>query len=215
MRLPVYIFSVLLLCLCCQPAIAQKMNVKIVNRRSSETEYSYQVPGYFSSTSNGGANCYGNSTYSGSTYGYSTYGYSTYGNSTSNANCSASSTTNGSITPPRDVSYSVTGATFSLLLPDGRIAVVNCVSKNQIKAASAVMLLGGMGALAGHIRSCRMPLVDDIQADFKGKNAKLKWPVSVDGKKFESETYTILAILEKEKQSGNSHANAAAKTDTQ
>jgi hypothetical protein len=40
-----------------------------------------------------------------------------------------------------------------------------------------------------------MPLVNDIQADFKGKDAKLFWPVSLDGKKTESETYTILAIL--------------------
>ncbi len=40
-----------------------------------------------------------------------------------------------------------------------------------------------------------MPLIDVIQADFKGKNAKLIWPVSLDGKKTESETYTILGIL--------------------
>ncbi len=40
-----------------------------------------------------------------------------------------------------------------------------------------------------------MPIVDDIQADFKGKNAKLIWPASLDGKKKESETYTILGIL--------------------
>ncbi len=42
-----------------------------------------------------------------------------------------------------------------------------------------------------------MPLVDDIQAEFKGKNAKLEWPVSLDGKKMESETYPILAVLPK------------------
>ncbi len=41
-----------------------------------------------------------------------------------------------------------------------------------------------------------MPLVDDIQVEFKGKNAKLTWPVSLDGKKFESERYKILAVFE-------------------
>ena len=40
-----------------------------------------------------------------------------------------------------------------------------------------------------------MPLVDDIDVEFKGKNAKLYWVVSLDGKKTESETYTILAVL--------------------
>jgi hypothetical protein len=44
-------------------------------------------------------------------------------------------------------------------------------------------------------RSCRTPMVNDIQAEFKGDNAKLRWPVSIDGKKTESETYTIIAIL--------------------
>jgi hypothetical protein len=46
-------------------------------------------------------------------------------------------------------------------------------------------------------RSCRQPLVDDVQVEFKGKDAKLYWPVSLDGNTFESETYTILAVLPK------------------
>jgi hypothetical protein len=41
-----------------------------------------------------------------------------------------------------------------------------------------------------------MPLVDSIQADFDGDNAKLIWPVSLDGKKMQSETYKILGILD-------------------
>jgi hypothetical protein len=77
------------------------------------------------------------------------------------------------------------GATFSLLLPDGRVAVVNCASKYKLKGDYI------------NQRSCRMPLVDDIRVEFKGKNAKLIWPVSLDGKKFESETYKILAVLDK------------------
>lgn len=147
-------------------AFGQRMNVKIVQRQSGDTNYNYVVPGHFSSTSNGDANC------------------NAYGNT---ANCSGSSTTNGYATPPREVSYSVMGATFSLLLPDGRVAIVNCVSKFEERMAGP----------AGNHRSCRMPLVDDIQVDFKEKNAKLYWPVSLDGKKFESETYRILAVLPK------------------
>jgi hypothetical protein len=46
-------------------------------------------------------------------------------------------------------------------------------------------------------RSCRTPLVNDIVVDFKGKNAKLMWSASIDGKKFESETYKILAVLDR------------------
>lgn len=36
-----------------------------------------------------------------------------------------------------------------------------------------------------------MPLVGNIEAEFKSDNAKLIWPVSLDGKKMESETYKI------------------------
>jgi hypothetical protein len=140
------------------------MDVTIVAHESSETGYQYTVPSHSYSTSNGSANCY------------------VGGN---NVNCSGSSTTTGYTTAPRDISYSVVGSTFSLLLPDGRIAVVNCVSKYKPKG--------------DHInrRSCRMPIVDNIQAEFKGKNAKLIWPLSLDGKKLESETYAILGILGK------------------
>src|ERR1035441_2142772 len=65
------------------------------------------------SMSDGNANCDANS-----------YGYST------DVNCHGSGTTNTTITAPQTISYSVTGATYSLLLPDGRIAVVNCASKS-------------------------------------------------------------------------------------
>jgi hypothetical protein len=49
----------------------------------------------------------------------------------------------------------------------------------------------------GNHRSCRMPIVDDIQADFNGDKAKLSWPVSLDGKKMAAETYKILGVLSK------------------
>jgi len=80
----------------------------------------------------------------------------------------------------------VTGATLSLLLPDGRIAVVNCASKWG----------PGIGGLNGR-RSCRIPIVDDVNVEFKGKNAKIFWPVSLNGKKLESETYTIVSVVPK------------------
>jgi hypothetical protein len=47
-------------------------------------------------------------------------------------------------------------------------------------------------------RSCRVPFVSDIEAEFDGKSAKLKWPVSIDGKKMDSETYRIIAVLGKQ-----------------
>lgn len=47
-------------------------------------------------------------------------------------------------------------------------------------------------------RSCRIPLVSDIEAEFSGDKAKLFWPVSIDGKKFASETHKVLAIHDKQ-----------------
>ena len=82
-------------------------------------------------------------------------------------------------------SFSVHGAALTLLLPDGRLAVVNCEYKFAEHMAGPV----------GNRRDCREPLVDDIQVDFHGDNAKLVWPVSIDGKKMQSETYKILGVL--------------------
>ena len=42
-----------------------------------------------------------------------------------------------------------------------------------------------------------MPIVDEIDADFNGDKAKLKWPVSLDGKKMDSETYKVIGVLAK------------------
>ena len=89
--------------------------------------------------------------------------------------------------------FKVQGATFTLELPDGRLAVVNCDSK----------FAEHMAGHAGNRRSCRAPVVDNIEADFKGDNVKLIWPVSFDGKKMQSETYKILGILEKPKSDQN------------
>jgi TPR repeat protein len=177
------------------------MNVKIIQRQSSETGYTYQVPGHLRSTSDGNANCDANS-----------YGYTT------NVNCHGSGTTNTTISAPQTFSYNVTGATYSLLLLDGRIAVVNCASKSpsfMTGFAAGVATTNGSSNSVAMRRSCRTPLVDEIQVEFKGKNAKLKWPVSIDGKKYESETYTILAVLDRASKQGalpESHNSEVAPT---
>lgn len=84
-------------------------------------------------------------------------------------------------------SFTVTGATLTLELPDGRLAVVNCEGKFAEHFAGRV----------GNRRSCHVPLVDSFEVDFHGDNAKLMWPVSIDGKKIQSETYKILAVFDK------------------
>jgi predicted aspartyl protease len=108
-------------------------------------------------------------------------------------NCNARTRTNGSSTPALEVSYHVRGATLSLQLPDSRVAVANCDSKFAEHFAGT----------AGNHRSCRVPLVNDIEAEFNGNKAKLRWSVSIDGKKIQSETYKILAILDRPKQVGS------------
>jgi len=147
-------------------AETKTLTVKIIDRQDHDTLYTYFVPGYSTGTTSTNVNCYG---------------------STSNVNCSGSMTSAGTNIPARSGSFSVQGATFSLQLPDGRVAVVNCNSKFAERFAGP----------QGNRRSCRIPLVDDIQAEFSGDNAKLKWPVSIDGKKFQSETYKILGVLDK------------------
>lgn len=111
-----------------------------------------------------------------------------YGSDT-NMNCNGSSEASGLSMPAQQISYHVRGATFTLQLPDSRVVVVNCESKFKERMAGP----------RGNRRSCRIPLVDDIDADFHGDKAKLEWVVSLDGKKMESETYKILAILGKPK----------------
>jgi hypothetical protein len=152
-------------------AYAQTLQVKIIDRKDIQTDYSYVVPSRFYSNSSSTANC------------------GTYGN---NVNCNASSSESGFATPAQQVPFQVQGATFLLLLPDGRGAVVNCRSKFAERMAGP----------RGNHRDCRVPLVDNIQAEFKGDKAKLEWVVSLDGKKMQSETYKVLAILDKPPSTG-------------
>ena len=157
---------VALVFVCAIPASAQKLGGKIIDRQEHDSSYTYFVPGHSYSNTNANANCNGDGT---------------------NVNCYGTSTNNTTSTPAQHGSFSVRGATFSLLLPDGRVAVVNCDIKFAEHFAGA----------AGNHRNCRQPVVDSIQADFHGGNAKLEWVVSLDGKKKQSETYKVLGILDK------------------
>lgn len=81
--------------------------------------------------------------------------------------------------------YLLSGTTLSLRLPDGRIALVNCVSRHS--------------ANGNYInrRSCGIPLSERAEAEFVGQNAKLSWTLGTDSRKVESETYRVVAVLAK------------------
>ncbi|MGO9589842.1 MAG: hypothetical protein ACLP3K_07325, partial [Candidatus Acidiferrales bacterium] len=148
-------------------ASAQKLEVKVIDHQEHFSSYNYVVPGYSTSNTAGNANCNGTAT---------TTFYGNTANTNGEANCNGTSTTNTYSVPARAGSFNVRGATFSLLLPDGRVAVVNCDIKFAEHFAGA----------AGNHRNCREPLVENIHAEFHGDNAKLVWVVSLDGKKMES-----------------------------
>lgn len=168
------VFAFALVCAAAVAADKLKFDVKILNRQDNETEYTYVLPGYSTLNSNTNVGCVGVATGAGNTV-------------TSSATCNGSTKSTAVTMPAQQISYRVRGATFTVQLPDGRRAVVNCESKFQERFAGP----------RGNRRSCRVPLVDDIQAEFDGDKAKLKWPVSLDGKKLESETYKILAVFPK------------------
>jgi hypothetical protein len=144
-----------------KPASTQE--VTIIDRQDAGASYTYVVPGY--SNTSARVDCSA---------------------SANTANCNGSSATVS--TTAQQFSYQVRGATLSLRLPDGRIAVVNCNAKVNWTEMNT-----------NTYRSCRIPLVDKVQAEFDGDKAKLKWSVSIDGKKLQSETYKILAVLDKPK----------------
>ena len=82
-------------------------------------------------------------------------------------------------------SYLLSGTTLSLGLPDGRIALVNCISRHS--------------ASGNYINrhSCGMPLTEHADAEFVGQSAKLSWTLEPNGHKTESETYKVVAMLAK------------------
>jgi hypothetical protein len=80
-------------------------------------------------------------------------------------------------------SYTVTGAKLTLQLPDRRLVRVTCESKYALRFDYI------------NRRSCRTPPADEVTAEFNGDEAKLIWSVSLDNRKTQSETYTILNIV--------------------
>ena len=111
---------------CPASLLAQRFEVKIVDRQSNATEYTYIVPGHFNSQSNSSANCNGNDSY---------------------VNCNGSTTTNGYSTPARQVSYHVRGATFTLhcRLGDLPLSTVKLSSQNALRGRQATT-----GVVASH-----------------------------------------------------------------
>jgi hypothetical protein len=143
----------------------QVMDVKIIKRQTGDTAYDFTTAGHTDTSVRTHVKCK----------------EGTYGE-----HCVKITDRDKEYVPRTQGTYSVTGATLSLLLPDGRVAVVNCASKLNLFSTDPHPQ-----------RSCRIPPGDNIQAEFKGNNAKLLWSVSVDGSKMESETYKILAINDK------------------
>jgi hypothetical protein len=81
--------------------------------------------------------------------------------------------------------YILVGTTLSLGLPDGRIAVVNCVSRHSANGNFV------------NRHSCGMPLTERVDAEFIGQSARLSWNVASNNNKTESETYKVVALLAK------------------
>ncbi|MGO9437536.1 MAG: hypothetical protein ACLPH3_13585 [Terracidiphilus sp.] len=146
---------------CVGSASAQKLDATVLYRQNSDSDYSALIPGYSDPAS---PDCAAD---------------------LANAACSAPNSATASGSNAGAASYNLTGTTLSLLLPDGKIALVNCVNKYSPKGTYILR------------RSCGMPLVEHVQAEFKGNIAKLEWPVGPDGRKTESEKYKIVAMLDK------------------
>jgi hypothetical protein len=151
----------LIVLLCLAPcAFAQKMQVKVIGHKTPGYAYTRNLPGVALSNGNSSANC------------------SAYGN---NANCSSSGNSGTVYVPPRTVQGTLYGQNITLLLPDGRKALVHCEDHYS--------------KMTNGLHQCKAPAVDEIEADFSGKKVKLKWPVGIDGKKSESETYEIFKVI--------------------
>jgi hypothetical protein len=147
---------------CCIGSVsAQKLDATVLYRQNSDSDYSALIPGYSNPAS---PDCAAD---------------------LANAACDDSARATGNVSASQPFAYYVTGTTLSLLLPDGKIAVVNCINKYSPKGTYILR------------RNCGMPLVEHVQAEFKGSMAKLEWPVGPEGTKIESEKYKVVAMLDK------------------
>jgi hypothetical protein len=137
---------------------AQKIEVSVLYRQESDVLYHAVVPGY----SGPNADVTGACTLD-----------------PDPANCPDPSQTKSEVATP------LIGTTLSLGLPDGRIAVVNCIDRHSAKGNYV------------NRHTCGMPLTQRAEAEFTGENAKLSWIVGADRQKIESETYRVIAMLAK------------------
>lgn len=161
LRMRWWIAAALVCFVCCTQSIkAQKLDATVLYRQSSDSAYSVLVPGYSAA---GAPDCAAD---------------------VANAECFRPTTPISEASP---VSRSVIGTTLSLLLPDGKVAVLNCVNKSKYSSRGAYIVL----------RNCGMPMVEHVEAELKGDMAKLEWPVTADSKKTESEKYKVVAVLDK------------------
>ena len=151
-------FFVLSLAISMRSASAQKVEVNVLYRQDSDVLYHAVVPGY----SGPNADITGACTLD-----------------PDPANCPDPSKERSEVATP------LLGTTLSLGLPDGRIAVVNCVDRHSAKG----------NYINRH--SCGMPLTARAEAEFNGESAKLIWTVGSDKQKIESETYRVVAVLAK------------------
>src|SRR5262249_14905213 len=108
------VFAITLVCAAAVAGEKLKCDMKILNWQDHETDYNYVVPGYSKLNSNTNVGCLG-------------VDNSVNRNGPTNA-------TSWSM-PAQQISYRVRGATFTLQLPDGGRAVVNCESKFQERFA--------------------------------------------------------------------------------
>ncbi|HXS76601.1 MAG TPA: hypothetical protein VN753_10515 [Terracidiphilus sp.] len=160
-------FGLLSLAVSARSASAEKLQVNVLYRQDSDVMYHAVVPGY----SGPNADITGACTLD-----------------PDPANCPA----------PQQASnepiYTLVGTTLSLGLPDGRIAVVNCVSRHSANGNFV------------NRHSCGMPLGERAEAEFTGQSAKLSWTLGSKSNKTDSEVYKVVALLAKP---GNNNQVAA------
>jgi len=149
------------LLVCADSVEAQKLDATVLYRQSSDSAYSALIPGYSAPDA---PDCAADA-----------------------ANAECFRPTHASGAGPIAHSYNVVGTTLSLQLPDGQIAVVNCINKSKFSSSGAYIVQ----------RNCGMPMVEHVEAELKGDMARLEWPKAPDSKKTESEKYRIVAVLHK------------------
>jgi hypothetical protein len=141
-----------------QSAWAQKLGASVLYRQDSDVAYRAVVPGY----SGPNADITGACTLD-----------------PDPANCPSPENSNG------EPVYTLVGTTLSLGLPDGRIAVVNCMNRHSERGTYI------------NRHTCGMPMGQHVDVTLSGRSAKLTWTVGPDGKKTTSENYKVVALLQK------------------